>query len=39
MRIKSLPINTLIYCGHEYTQANLKFAHQVEPNNVDIKKH
>ena len=39
MRIKSLPINTLIYCGHEYTLANLKFAHQVEPNNVDIKKH
>ena len=39
MRIKSLPINTLIYCGHEYTLANLKFALQVEPNNADIKNH
>jgi len=39
MRIKSLPINTLIYCGHEYTLANLKFALQVEPKNSDIKNH
>ncbi len=25
-----------IYCGHEYTQANLKFAQQVEPQNPNI---
>jgi hydroxyacylglutathione hydrolase len=25
-----------VFCGHEYTVANLKFAHHVEPNNTDI---
>ena len=28
--------DTLIYCTHEYTQANLKFALAVEPNNADL---
>ncbi len=32
MRLASLPGNTEIYCGHEYTAANLRFAIQVEPN-------
>ena len=27
---------TQIYCAHEYTEANLLFAEQVEPNNQDI---
>ena len=31
--IKSLPTNTLIYCSHEYTLANGKFALSLEPNN------
>jgi hydroxyacylglutathione hydrolase len=35
-RIASLPSETLIYFGHEYTLANLKFALNVEPNNRDI---
>jgi hydroxyacylglutathione hydrolase len=25
-----------VFCGHEYTVANLKFARHVEPNNTDI---
>lgn len=25
-----------VYCGHEYTVANLKFAKHVEPDNQDI---
>ena len=29
--------DTLIYCGHEYTEANLQFATTVEPDNADIK--
>lgn len=29
---------TLIYCGHEYTEANLEFAKHVEPNNSDLLK-
>lgn len=35
-RIAELPDDTLIYCGHEYTQANLKFAQTVEAHNPDI---
>jgi hydroxyacylglutathione hydrolase len=35
-RLKALPDNTLIYCGHEYTENNLKFALKVEPLNKDI---
>lgn len=28
--------HTKIYCGHEYTKANLRFAQVVEPHNADI---
>jgi len=31
--IKQLPKRTLIYCAHEYTQANGEFALTLEPNN------
>jgi hydroxyacylglutathione hydrolase len=31
--IASLPDETLIYCAHEYTEANLRFALAVEPEN------
>jgi len=36
-KIASLPDATEIYCAHEYTLANLRFASAVEPNNTDIK--
>ena len=32
-RIASLPSETLVYCAHEYTLANLGFARWVEPDN------
>ncbi|WP_371322991.1 hydroxyacylglutathione hydrolase [Dechloromonas sp. ZY10] len=32
-RIAALPEETLIYCAHEYTEANLRFAAAVEPGN------
>lgn len=35
-KLKNLPLNTEVYCGHEYTLANLKFAATVEPENADI---
>ena len=35
--IASLPEQTKIFCAHEYTQANLRFATHVEPNNVEIR--
>lgn len=34
-RLSSLPDDTQIYCGHEYTLANLRFALTVEPDNHD----
>lgn len=33
-KIKNLPLNTLIYCGHEYTLANIHFAQCVDPDNI-----
>ena len=38
-KLRSLPDDTLLYCGHEYTQANLAFAKLVEPNNSAIEEH
>jgi hydroxyacylglutathione hydrolase len=35
-KLKNLPKNTQIYCGHEYTINNLEFAKTVEPFNKDI---
>jgi hydroxyacylglutathione hydrolase len=35
-RLAALPPETLVYCGHEYTAANLKFAATVEPTNAEI---
>jgi hydroxyacylglutathione hydrolase len=35
-RLSTLPEETLVYCGHEYTEANLRFALAVEPDNADI---
>lgn len=32
----SLPLPQRVYCGHEYTINNLKFARHVEPNNLSI---
>jgi hydroxyacylglutathione hydrolase len=32
-RLKSLPEQTGVYCAHEYTEANLRFALAVEPGN------
>jgi len=35
-RLASLPPETLVFCAHEYTRANLRFAAAVEPGNPDI---
>jgi hydroxyacylglutathione hydrolase len=34
--LAALPPETLVYCGHEYTVANLKFASTVEPSNSAV---
>ena len=36
-KIKSLPDNTKIYCGHEYSEKNAQFALHVDPNNENLK--
>ena len=35
-KFKALDNGTLLYCGHEYTENNLKFASAVEPENTAI---
>ena len=34
--LAALPESTRVFCGHEYTEANLRFARTVEANNADI---
>jgi hydroxyacylglutathione hydrolase len=35
-RYRELPDRTLVYCGHEYTQANGRFALSVDPDNRSL---
>lgn len=35
-RIKALPPQTILYCAHEYTQANAKFAMHADPDNAAL---
>ncbi len=37
MKLAALPLSTTIYCGHEYTQANARFALSVDPTNSALK--
>jgi hydroxyacylglutathione hydrolase len=36
-KLKALPPETRIYCGHEYTQSNARFALSIDPDNDDLK--
>ncbi len=36
-KIRALPPSTRVYCAHEYTQANGRFALQVEPENLALR--
>jgi hydroxyacylglutathione hydrolase len=33
LKLRALPDDTRFYCGHEYTEANIRFAKTIEPNN------
>ncbi|KAJ1962551.1 Cytoplasmic glyoxalase II [Dispira parvispora] len=33
----ALPPDTLVYCGHEYTRNNLKFAQSIDPDNESLR--
>ena len=36
-KIKNLPKDTMIYCGHEYTYKNAEFCMKYDINNIDLK--
>ena len=35
-RLAKLPGDTMVYCGHEYTQSNIRFALTIEPENTAL---
>jgi len=37
-KLMALPKETAVYCGHEYTQANARFALTIEPENAALQK-
>jgi hydroxyacylglutathione hydrolase len=37
LTLASLPDDTLVYCGHDYTLENYEFAQTIEPNNKAVK--
>jgi hydroxyacylglutathione hydrolase len=36
-KLAALPLETKVYCGHEYTQANARFALTIDPTNSALK--
>jgi hydroxyacylglutathione hydrolase len=38
LKLASLPEETLVYCGHDYTLENYEFALSIEPDNEIVKK-
>src|SRR5215475_1531597 len=36
LKLRALPDDTLLYCGHEYTKSNILFAKTVEPQNTAL---
>jgi hydroxyacylglutathione hydrolase len=37
LKLRGLPDDTRVYCGHEYTRANIRFARTVEPANAALR--
>jgi hydroxyacylglutathione hydrolase len=37
-RLMKLPPSTLVFCGHEYSEVNARFARIIEPENVELRK-
>jgi hydroxyacylglutathione hydrolase len=37
LKLRALPDDTLFYCGHEYTESNIRFALTIEPDNAALK--
>ena len=37
LKLRALPDDTLVYCAHEYTQANARFALSIDPDNAALR--
>src|ERR1700753_4041088 len=37
LKLRALPDDTDIFCGHEYTESNIRFALTIEPDNQDLR--
>jgi hydroxyacylglutathione hydrolase len=37
LKIRNLPLDTQLFCGHEYTAANVRFALTIEPKNTALR--
>ena len=37
LKLRGLPDDTRVYCGHEYTRANIRFAKMIEPANAALR--
>lgn len=37
-RLRQLPPETRVYCGHEYTESNARFALQIDPDNPSLRR-
>jgi hydroxyacylglutathione hydrolase len=37
VRLMRLPDDTRVFCGHEYTLSNIRFAHAADPENSDLR--
>jgi len=35
-KLKALPADTRVYCGHEYTQTNARFTRSIDPDNAAV---
>lgn len=36
LKLRALPDDAMLFCGHEYTEANIRFALTIEPNNTAL---
>jgi len=36
LKLRALPDDTQVFCGHEYTAANIRFAKTIEPDNAAL---
>ena len=38
LKLRALPDDTRVFCGHEYTAANIRFAKTIEPQQCDARR-